>query len=156
MADDDVDVVIVGAGFAGALIANELAKQGKRITILEAGAGVPPDLNNYMRRFYKAGDKVPESPYTPSLSDDNGHFDKHINDPNYLPAGRPTGLNLSVGAWNDPRQSYFVQTGPRPFSSTYERGAGGTSHWLGTCLRFVPNDFRMGSDRKSTRLNSSH
>ena len=145
MADNDVDVVIVGAGFAGALIANELAKQGKRIAILEAGAGVPPDLSNYMRRFYKAEDKVPESPYTPSLSDDNGHFDKHINDPNNLPAGRPTGLNLSVGAWNDPRQSYFVQTGPRPFSSTYERGAGGTSHWLGTCLRFVPNDFRMGS-----------
>ena len=30
MADDDVDVVIVGSGFAGALIANELAKHGKR------------------------------------------------------------------------------------------------------------------------------
>jgi len=30
-----------------------------------------------------------------------------------------------------------------PFGSTYDRVAGGTSHWLGTCLRFVPNDFRM-------------
>ena len=30
MADDDVDVVIVGSGFAGALIANELAKRGKK------------------------------------------------------------------------------------------------------------------------------
>ena len=32
-----------------------------------------------------------------------------------------------------------------PFSSTYDRIAGGTSHWLGTCLRFVPNDFKMKS-----------
>ena len=54
MADDDIDVVIVGSGFAGSLIANELAKQGKKIVILEAGDGVPPNINDYMERFYKA------------------------------------------------------------------------------------------------------
>jgi glucose dehydrogenase len=145
VADDDIDVVIVGAGFAGALIANELAKKGKRVVILEAGAGVPSDINDYMRRFYKAEDKVPESPYTPSLSDKDGHFDGRGNDPSTAPAGRPTVLNLKPKEWNDPAKSYFEQIGQQPFSSTYDRVAGGTSHWLGTCLRLVPNDFRLGS-----------
>ena len=68
MADDNIDVVIVGSGFAGALIANELAKLGKRVVILEAGDGIPPNINDYMERFYKAEDKVPESPYPPSFT----------------------------------------------------------------------------------------
>ncbi len=72
MANDDIDVVIVGAGFAGALIANELAKQGKKIVILEAGGGVPTNINDYMERFYKAQDKVPEVPYTPPLTNTDG------------------------------------------------------------------------------------
>jgi choline dehydrogenase-like flavoprotein len=141
MADDDIDVVIVGSGFAGALIANELAKQGKRVVILEAGDGIPSDINDYMERFYKAQDKVPEIPYPPALTDKDGNFNQ--KDPATVPAGRPTVRTLGPGAWNDPAQSYLVQTGPTPFASTYERVAGGTSHWLGTSLRLVPNDFRM-------------
>ena len=31
----------------------------------------------------------------------------------------------------------------RPFKSTYERLAGGTSHWMGLTPRLVPNDFQM-------------
>ena len=57
---DDFDVVIVGSGFAGALIANELAKRGKSVAILEAGDGVPPNINDYMERFYMSSAKVPE------------------------------------------------------------------------------------------------
>jgi choline dehydrogenase-like flavoprotein len=39
-----------------------------------------------------------------------------------------------------------VQTGPMPFSSDYLRAKGGTTlHWLGTCLRMLPNDFRLRS-----------
>ena len=72
MADDDVDVVIVGSGFAGALIANELAKLGTKVVILEAGEGIPANINDYMGRFYKAAAKVPESPYTPPLFDEPG------------------------------------------------------------------------------------
>jgi choline dehydrogenase-like flavoprotein len=52
---------------------------------------------------------------------------------------------LGPDAWNKPQESYLDQKGPFPFSSTYDRVAGGTSHWLGTCLRFVPNDFRLGT-----------
>ena len=95
-----------------------------------------------MERFYSASAKVPESPYTPALFDAKG-----LVDPATVNAGRPTVLSLNprggFGDWTDPRQSYLIQTGPRPFSSTYDRLAGGTSHWLGTSLRFVPNDFKM-------------
>lgn len=37
--------------------------------ILEAGAGIPTNINNYMTRFYSASFKVPESPYTPEIFD---------------------------------------------------------------------------------------
>ena len=47
-ADKEWDVVIVGSGFAGALIANALGKAHKQVLILEAGAGVPPNINEYM------------------------------------------------------------------------------------------------------------
>jgi glucose dehydrogenase len=138
----ECDVAIVGAGFAGALIANELGKARKKVVILEAGDRVPPNINDYMRRFYMATAKVPESPYTPEVLDAAG-----LIDPSKVNAGRPTVLSLGpkggFGDWTDPKQSYLIQKGPRPFGSTYDRVAGGTSHWLGTCLRFVPADFRM-------------
>jgi choline dehydrogenase-like flavoprotein len=151
---DDIDVVIVGSGFAGSLIANELAKQNKRIVILEAGNSVPPNINDYMERFYTASAKVPESPYPPSLFDKNGQaFDNKgnpVEDPGEVAAGRPTALSLGANLWSDGAKSYLVQNKVdkdnkplTPFSSTYDRVAGGTAHWLGTSLRFVPNDFKM-------------
>ncbi len=131
----ECDVAIVGSGFAGSLIANELAQKGISVAILEAGTGVTANINDYMKRFYTASAKVPESAYPPAL----------FGDPNKLAAGRPTSLMLGADNWNDAKQSYLVQKGARPFTSTYERVAGGTSHWLGTSLRLVPNDFRMKS-----------
>ena len=140
--DDKVwDVAIVGSGFAGALIAHELGKRHRRVIILEAGEGIPPNINEYMRRFYSATDKVPESPYTPEIFGPDGK----LIDPKAVPAGRPTGMSLGAKNWRDPKEAYLIQTGPRPFASTYDRVAGGTSHWLGTCLRLVPNDFLMKS-----------
>ena len=127
------DVAIVGSGFAGALIANELSAKGIKVIILEAGPGVQPNINDFMKRFYTASAKVPESAYPPEL----------FVDPGKLAAGRPTSLMLDAANWQDPKQSYLIQKGPRPFTSTYERVAGGTAHWLGTSLRLVPNDFRM-------------
>jgi glucose dehydrogenase len=136
----ECDVAIVGSGFAGALIANELSKKRRfKVVVLEAGPGVPPNINDYMRRFYKASAKVPESPYPPELFGADGK----LRDPAKMAAGRPTVLTLGKSNWQDPTQSYLIQKGPRPFTSTYERIAGGTSHWLGTSLRFVPADFRM-------------
>src|ERR1700730_8262785 len=129
------DVAIVGSGFAGALIANQLSQQGISVVILEAGPGIQPNINEAMKRFYNAAVKVPESAYPPEL----------FAAPEKLAAGRPTSASLGATSWNDPKQSYLVQKGPRPFTSTYDRVAGGTSHWLGTSLRFVPSDFTMKS-----------
>jgi len=137
------DVAIVGSGFAGSLIANELSQKGIKVVILEAGAGVPPNINDYMKTFYNASAKVPESPYPPKFKLKD--TDPKLIDPAKVAAGRPTVLTLASFNWKDPGQSYLVQTGPRPFTSTYERVAGGTSHWLGTSLRLVPGDFSMKS-----------
>jgi choline dehydrogenase-like flavoprotein len=131
----ECDVAIVGSGFAGSLIAYELSKKGIKVVILEAGPGVPPNINDYMKRFYNSPAKVPESPYPPAL----------FGDPNKQAAGRPTVLQQGPTNWQDPKQAYLIQKGPRPFASTYERVAGGTGHWLGTCLRLVPTDFTMKS-----------
>ena len=141
----ECDVAIVGAGFAGALIAKELNKDPKKpveVVILEAGAPIPPNINDYMERFYKASAKVPESPYTPEILDANNN----LFDPSKVNAGRPTVLSLlpkrGFGDWTDPKQSYLIQKGPRPFASTYDRVAGGTQHWLGTCLRAGTSRFQ--------------
>ena len=134
------DVAIVGSGFAGALIANELSQRGIKVVVLEAGEGIRPNINDYMKRFYKADAKVPESPFPPKFQDTDGK----LLDPAVVAAGRPTVLSTLASTWQDPKQSYLLQDGKRrPFMSTYERVAGGTSHWLGTSLRFVPRDFTM-------------
>jgi len=138
----ECDVAIIGSGFAGSLIAKELSQKpidtpnGKRrlnIVVLEAGPGVQPNINNYMRSFYKASAKVPESPYPPGLA----------SAPSAVVAGRPTALMLSASNWNKPELAYLDQEGSTlPFKSTYERLAGGTSHWMGLTPRLVPNDSR--------------
>jgi glucose dehydrogenase len=149
----ECDVAIVGSGFAGSLIAKELAQKlvetptgmrRLRVVILEAGPGVQPNINGFMRSFYKASAKVPESPYPPALA----------SAPSDLAAGRPTSLMLSATGWNKPEHAYLDQsqepgTPPTlPFKSTYERLAGGTSHWMGLTPRLVPSDFRMREQYK--------
>jgi glucose dehydrogenase len=154
VADDCImcDVAIIGSGFAGSFIAKELSEKlinGRRldILVLEAGPDVQPNINEYLARFYKASVKVPESPYPPVLTDQNGTL---INsNPANIAAGRPTSTMLSASNWNDPNHAYLDQTkSKRPFKSTYDRLSGGTSHWLGSTPRLVPNDFRMSMYRK--------
>jgi glucose dehydrogenase len=110
------DVVIVGAGVAGLLVAWRLASRGVRVLVLESGPRVNrvEALDNYR----KAVAKTPESPY-----------------PDVPYAPRPSVIAL---------EDYYVQVGPTFFKSNYERRVGGTTwHWLGTTLRHLPNDFRM-------------
>ncbi|HBF29479.1 GMC family oxidoreductase [Rhizobium sp.] len=136
------DVVIVGSGISGALMAKQLGLAGHKVLILEAGAALPPNINDYMERFFKSPAKVPESPYTPDLFADPDTFT--LNNPSELNAPRPTVLTLSANNWQDPKQAYLIQKGPLAFGSTYERINGGTvRHWLGTSLRLLPNDFQM-------------
>jgi choline dehydrogenase-like flavoprotein len=161
------DVVIIGAGVSGNLIAKELGLAGKKVLILEAGLAVPDSREEYMENFYLALAKTPESPY-PALAGRKGSKSEpvgHLDNPATMPTPRATVLTLG----KSPDVSYLVQqepfnelhpNDPHPqnppvdpktgdvrglqFSSTNERNAGGTSwHWLGTSLRELENDIRL-------------
>ncbi|HKV39014.1 MAG TPA: GMC family oxidoreductase, partial [Blastocatellia bacterium] len=127
--DTPYDVVIVGAGISGAILAKVLGSEGKRVLILEAGTAQA--LTNYLDRledFYLSNTKDPESPYP--------------NDPD---APEPSVLDIqNIQGTTPDTNGYFVQMGPLPFGSTYTRTMGGTTlHWLGTCLRMLPEDFKI-------------
>lgn len=118
MADLQADVVIVGSGVAGALIADRLAGAGVQVVVLEAGDEV--DRSQAVERFQGALIKTPESAY---------------------PVGPDADHPL---AWNP--DYWYRQTGPDKFLSTYIKAVGGTTwHWLGTAIRMSPNDFRLAS-----------
>ena len=146
------DAIIVGSGIAGALMAKQLGLAGKKVLILEAGDELPPNINEYMQRFFLSPAKVPESPYTPDLFTDNASFT--LANPTTLNAPRPTVLTLNASNWQNADQAYLIQKGSgvpggtmNAFGSTFERVNGGTArHWLGTCLRHVPNDFQMQTE----------
>ena len=116
---DEFDVVIVGAGVAGAIAADSLAGKGHKVLLLEAG----PDSQDravLTETYFSAPQKGFDSPY-----------------PNTLMAPKPT---------RAPGSDYYVQKGPAPFASTYERRLGGTTwHWHGLTPRLMPSDFRMRS-----------
>jgi glucose dehydrogenase len=112
------DVVVIGAGIAGALVAWQLALKGVKVLMLEAGPRV--DRSAATQRFQYSAIKTLESPYEPT---------KHAPAPSSV---QP--------------DDYYIQTGSDLFRSTYQRQVGGTTwHWLGTALRHLPNDFRLAS-----------
>lgn len=120
------DVVIVGAGVAGAITAKRLTEAGLDVLVLEAGPASPQDVNGYdqhLRTFYMAYGKGPESAWPASPG-----------------APQPDTADIRH---ND---GYFVQHGPDTYGSSYTRAQGGsTLHWLGVSLRMLPEDFRMRS-----------
>jgi choline dehydrogenase-like flavoprotein len=114
----EVDVVIVGSGVAGALIAWRLAESKLKVLILEAGPRI--DRVEAFKSYLAASDKNASSPYPPALC---------------APAPQ-------YNAWND----YYINTGPDLFRGMYTRGVGGSTwHWAGSVLRYRPSDFRMKS-----------
>ena len=101
------DVLIVGSGVAGALIACSLARAGARVTVVEAGPDV--DRRAALGRLEQSPVRVPEAPYESA---------PHAESPATI------------------KDTYIRQDGPDPFRSTYLRVVGGTTwHWLGTALR---------------------
>jgi len=138
MSEPIYDVVIVGAGVAGAILAKTLTRAGKTVLILEAGMGTSTldldgdaarkEYEGYLQTFYNAAAKVPNAPY-----------------PNLPAAPSPDVLDIAnINGITPATNGYFVQAGPMPFGSDYARTPGGTTlHWLGTTLRMLPNDFRM-------------
>jgi len=154
------DVVIVGAGIAGAQMAYQFATKGKKVLLLEAGEFIPnvgqefPVKQNNLDRFYGLNIKDPSVPW-PGTKDPKTPWETSD-----VKAPRPTspGVNSDNSgneAWalkdlkKDQPGNYMQQTGTYGFGSTYERVAGGTTkHWLGTCLRFSPDDFMVVSKYK--------
>lgn len=120
MSNYDCDVLIVGAGISGAMIAYKAASQGLKVIVLEAG--IPfDDRQGYIDSYYTNGWPWPSADLAPTPGDPGPD-------------------------WKDPSKNYWVQKGDYAFDSTNERRAGGTTmHWLGTCMRFVPNDFKLQS-----------
>jgi choline dehydrogenase-like flavoprotein len=118
------DVVVVGSGVAGALVAKRLTRSGLRVLLLEAGPATASTFDGYLRHletFFETSSKGPESPW-------------------------PTALGAPQPDTHDLRSTdgYFVQQGPHPYGSTYTRLQGGsTLHWLGVSLRMLPEDFAM-------------
>ena len=74
-----------------------------------------------MTHFYAAASKGPESPWPPAAN-----------------APQPDTADIRGGG------GYFVQNGPDKYGSSYTRLQGGsTLHWLGVCLRMLPEDFEL-------------
>lgn len=120
------DVVIVGAGVGGALIAKRLTHAGLRVLMLEAGPATAWTFDGYtghLDHFYGASAKGPESAWPPAGN-----------------APQPDTADVRSG------DGYFVQQGPDKYGSSYTRLLGGsTLHWLGVCLRMLPEDFELRS-----------
>ncbi len=131
----DADVIIVGAGVCGAVLAKELVQRepGLKLMIVEAGPATsttPEGYASYVRQFHGALAKIPNSPWPDSP---------------YAP--QPTVLQFhQIPAGTVDAGGYYVQRGPLPFGSEFDRTAGGTSmHWLGQTPRLLPNDMRLQS-----------
>ena len=124
MSEKIFDVVIVGAGVAGAITAKHLTEAGLDVLVLEAGPASPASIKGYdihLRTFYEAYAKGPESAWPAN--------------PN-APQADTANIRNNDG--------YFIQHGPDTYGSSYTRAQGGsTLHWLGVSLRMLPEDFAM-------------
>ncbi len=116
----DFDVVVVGAGVAGSMLAYRLASAGARVVMLESGSR-NPSRSQMVALYASDSSRSLHGPYVNAESDTK--------------APSP-----------DVSMSYYEQP-PAPhtqYKSTYERRTGGSTwHWLGHAPRMLRSDFRM-------------
>jgi len=117
------DVVIVGSGVVGSLMAWTLSQRGLNVVVLDAGARV--DRVEAIDRFKRNPTKLPNAPYQmmpwAPVPDDDDPWSYYVQ-PDHTS--------------DDPRK----QIG---FKGFFMRLVGGTSwHWTGHAERMYPNDFR--------------
>src|SRR6266566_3346609 len=129
----DFDVVIVGSGVAGALLAHRLAKAKLHVLILEAGDFAPHRhtiQNNWVSSPLKTADSpFPDPIVAPQPREATGGREYYVED---IPKPTPGDPNPTV-----------------PFISYYERLVGGSTwHWQGLNIRMLPNDFKLKSTYK--------
>jgi len=115
------DVIVIGAGVAGALLTYRLRRKGHRVLLIESGPVI--DRLEAVKAYATADEKTPGSPYRKLWN----------------AAMRPD------DAATDPGRTYYRQSND-PFKSTYQRAVGGSTwHWLGNVPRLVPSDFKMAT-----------
>ena len=129
----EYDVVVVGSGVSGSIIAMELGRAGFRVLVMEAGAENDITVRDYqanLERFYAAVSKDNNAPYPMNRN-----------------APMPRSYEIQKLAPGTPdKHGYLVQKGPLEIDSTYSRVLGGTTrHWEGKALRMLPDDFAMRS-----------
>lgn len=123
--DAAADVVVVGAGVVGAMIADQLVDRGHSVLILEAGLRLnrAQAVENWRNMPFenRVGSDFqglfPQAPLAPA--------------PLYFPPNDYVGLSGPDG---------------KGFQQGYLRAVGGTTwHWAASCWRHLPVDFRMHS-----------
>ena len=123
--DVEADVIVVGSGVVGALVANQLVAAGHSVVMLEAGprlkrAEVVQNWRNASFERRLGSDFQGPYPQSP-----------HATAPLYFPA-------------ND----YVALSGPdaSSFRQGFIKAVGGTTwHWAASCWRHLPVDFKMKS-----------
>jgi choline dehydrogenase-like flavoprotein len=120
MMQRDYDVVVIGAGVAGAMVAYRLAQAGATVLILEAGTP-NPSRAEMVGAWSISSTKPLHAPYVNADAD------------NAAPS-------------QDSSSTYYDQADPAKFKSTYERRTGGSTwHWLGHTPRMLKSDFEMAT-----------
>lgn len=127
-------VVIVGAGLTGSILANKLSQAGVRVLLVDYGEQLffDPETGEDQRqpiidRLYASTSRPPNGPYV--------RLNKGYSGPQM-----PVEDNLGE-YYQGP--AYAKEPTGDTFKSTYTRVVGGTTwHWLGTCLRYLPSTFK--------------
>ena len=127
----DTDIVIVGAGVVGSIMAWKLSQAGLNVVILDAGAEVNKvdAINRYKNDLTKeANSPYKMMPWAP-VPDDDDPLSYYV---------QPK-LPKSPNAPQEPKKQIA-------FEGFFMRLVGGTSwHWTGHAERLFPNDFKMKS-----------
>jgi choline dehydrogenase-like flavoprotein len=113
----EYDLIVIGSGIAGGIVASQVAKQNLKVLILEAGPRL--DRGQLIETFRRSARRDSMAPY-PKLS--------------YAPQADPVG------------QPDYLTYKSHPYGTVYIRALGGTTwHWAGLSWRFVTKDFKLQS-----------
>jgi choline dehydrogenase-like flavoprotein len=135
------DVIVIGAGVAGALIAWKMAEAELSVLMLEAREMRLEDQDR--AEFVKIFAELPNTQRTPSKPFTKAHS---INNKfAFSPDGEDFYDPNTITA-DEKKKRYYQQEGPMIFKSQYQRLVGGSTwSWRGNSPRYVPSDFKLKS-----------
>ncbi|TBA11998.1 GMC oxidoreductase [Rhizobium ruizarguesonis] len=120
------DVVVVGSGAAGGMVAHDLTKAGADVLLLEAGRDYDPQVETPM---FQTPQSAPLRGLGLDIEKPAGYFDATVD-----------------GGWTVPGEPYVLAENSEPFQWWRSRMLGGrTNHWGRVALRFGAYDFKPKS-----------